>query len=113
MLWLKLTIFYCDQRFICSVWYNLQVAADLLPSPTANLVFYGRAGNFCHKFRGVKLWILKNLNIRLCNRKYGQENKFKTSKVLDSNRMGDSLMINTACEDQVRDESGAIRPAES
>lgn len=85
----------------------MQVAGDLLASPAASLVLYGRAGNFCHKFQGLKLWFLKNLKIKLCNRKYGQENKLKKSKVLDSNRLADSSRIIASCEDQVQDESGA------
>lgn len=84
------------------------MAGDLLASPTASFVPCGHAGNYCHKFHRLKLWILKNLNIRLCNRKYGLENKFKPSKVLDSNLLADSSKIVSSCEDQVQDKSDSL-----
>uniref|UniRef100_A0A803L4J7 Glucose-6-phosphate dehydrogenase (NADP(+)) n=1 Tax=Chenopodium quinoa TaxID=63459 RepID=A0A803L4J7_CHEQI len=82
------------------------VTGDYQASPTANLVLCGHASNYCHKFRGLKLWILKNLNIKLCNRKYGQEIKHKTSRVLDRNFLADSSRIVSSYENQVRDETG-------
>uniref|UniRef100_A0A803KN35 Glucose-6-phosphate dehydrogenase (NADP(+)) n=1 Tax=Chenopodium quinoa TaxID=63459 RepID=A0A803KN35_CHEQI len=84
------------------------VAGDYQASPTANLVLCGHASNFCHKFRGLKLWIQKNLNIKLCNRKYGQEIKLKTSKVLDRNFLADSLRIVSSSVNQVRDETDSL-----
>ncbi|XP_021734512.1 glucose-6-phosphate 1-dehydrogenase 4, chloroplastic-like isoform X4 [Chenopodium quinoa] len=84
------------------------VTGDYQASPTANLVLCGHASNYCHKFRGLKLWILKNLNIKLCNRKYGQEIKHKTSRVLDRNFLADSSRIVSSYENQVRDETDSL-----
>ncbi|XP_021734508.1 glucose-6-phosphate 1-dehydrogenase 4, chloroplastic-like isoform X1 [Chenopodium quinoa] len=106
---LELDIAGCNTSYlgtICRIRQGIKVTGDYQASPTANLVLCGHASNYCHKFRGLKLWILKNLNIKLCNRKYGQEIKHKTSRVLDRNFLADSSRIVSSYENQVRDETG-------
>ncbi|XP_021734509.1 glucose-6-phosphate 1-dehydrogenase 4, chloroplastic-like isoform X2 [Chenopodium quinoa] len=108
---LELDIAGCNTSYlgtICRIRQGIKVTGDYQASPTANLVLCGHASNYCHKFRGLKLWILKNLNIKLCNRKYGQEIKHKTSRVLDRNFLADSSRIVSSYENQVRDETDSL-----
>ncbi|KAJ8439242.1 hypothetical protein Cgig2_030177 [Carnegiea gigantea] len=97
---------------LITTWSSLG-AEDLLPlAAHNNFVLYGYAGNKCRRFHGLKLWIFKNFNIRPFCRKYGPENKFRTSKSGAEDQLADFFRIISSHEEHAREASDAKDPVE-
>ena len=96
-----------ETHMVC-LCYNLQGAGNLLPSPAhSHFVLYGHAGNICHRFRGLKLRIFKNFNIRPFYAKYGRANQFRTSKGSDEGQLADFFRIISSDEEHTPEASDA------
>lgn len=64
---------------------------------------HGGAANFCQRFCGLKLWILKSLNISQLKRKPAPVNEFKSLKNEDNDHLSSSPKRTSSLEEQVSD----------
>ncbi|XWS57399.1 hypothetical protein CRYUN_Cryun09bG0170800 [Craigia yunnanensis] len=73
----------------------------------SRLVLYGGAGNFCWRFCGLKLRILKRLNIQQRNRKHIPANEFKSIRNQDEDQ-SENPSRNLANDEQFSDAASTL-----
>ncbi|XP_010544145.1 PREDICTED: glucose-6-phosphate 1-dehydrogenase 4, chloroplastic [Tarenaya hassleriana] len=75
-----------------------------------SLVLYGGGSNICRRFCGLKLWIIKSLNLRQGNRKHQLVNELKTVSKHENDHLKTHSEQELLSEDQIQQRDSLLSP---